>query len=274
MNSALSPLAESPTSIAAPNQYDLVAQTRAFAEETYQAVAKAYLAFRREHYHEPEPDLATLPPAHAEIRKSELALLSESTLRLTPKAVTSIPLVGGFVKHLERVADMRSISEDERTALHNLTIGFLHGIHGGVQPWYVEWLFNSARNLSQINDLDYYLDFPYDGLLYRDPVSLAAFETAVRTSDVAALQREIKRLAVDLIEALHDPVRAQSRLAFTGPDGDHRRLMFELETAAGIALLTYLAANEVRKLVRPRQPHTAHSALAPLPTELQSRLGV
>lgn len=271
MNSALSPASESPTSAAPPNQQDLAAQTRAFADEMYQAVAEAYLAFRREYYHESEPDLATLPPAHAEIRKSELALLSESALRLTPKAVTSIPLVGGFVKHLERVADMRSISEDERTALHNLTIGFLHGVHGGVQPWYVEWLLNSARNLSQISDFDYYLDFPYDGLLYRDPVSLAAFEKAVNTNDVAALQREIKRLSIDLIEALRDPIHAQSRLSFTGPDGDHRRLMFELETAAGIALLSYLAVNETRKLVRPRQPHVARSALAPLPTDLQSR---
>lgn len=270
--SVSSPITAPRTLAAAPNPSELAEQTRTFADQTYKAVASAYLAFRREYYHESQPSLATLPQAHAEIRKSELALLAESTLRLTPQAIKSIPLVGGFVRHLQRVADMHSIAEDERTALHNLAIGFLHGIRGGIQPWYVEWLLTSAHNLSQISDLDYYLEFPFDGLLYRDPAALAAFDTAARRGDTAALRREIERMAARLIEVLRDPVRAQPLLAFTGPDGDHRRFVFNLKTAAALALIAYLITEEVRLLSHPRQVAAPRSALAPLPTHLKAQI--
>ena len=255
-----------------PAASKLAEQTRDFADQTFKAVASAYLAFRREYYHESQPSLATLPPAHAEVRKSELALLAESTLRLTPKAIRAIPLVGGFIAHLQQVADMHAVSEDERTALHNLTIGFLHGIRGGIQPWYVQWLRDSARNLSQITDLDYYLEFPYDGLLYRDPAALASLDTAVRSADMAALRDEIGQMAARLIETLADPVGVQPHLAFTGPDGDHRRFVFNLETAAGLALLAYLITAEARTLLHPRSASPARSALAPLPVQLRERV--
>jgi hypothetical protein len=257
---------------AAPNPSELVEQTRVFADQTYKAVASAYLAFRRDYYHEANPSLSTLPQAHAEIRKSELALLVESTLRLTPQAIKSIPLVGGFLKHLQRVADMHSISEDERTALHNLTIGFLRGIRGGIQPWYVEWLLTSAHNLNQVTNLDYYLEFPFDGLLYHDPTALTAFDSAARRGDIKALQGEIERLAARLIEVLRDPVRTQPLLAFTGPDGNHRRFVFDLKTAAGLALVAYMIAVEVRLLTHPQQAAPPHSALAPLPTQLKAQV--
>lgn len=255
-----------------PNLSELVERTHAFADKTFEAVAREYLAFRREYYHEAQPSLATLPQAHAEIRKSELALLAESTLRLVPQAVKSIPVVGSFVTHLRHVADLHSISEDERTALHTLAIGFLHGIRGGIQPWYVEWLLNSAHNLSQISDHDYYLQFPFDGLLYRDPESLAAFDAAVRHGDVAALQREFERMATKLIEVLRDPMGSQPVLAFTGPDSDHRRLVFNLETTAALALLAYLIAAEARLLIRPREAPSQRSVQAPLPAQLQEQV--
>lgn len=270
--STLSPIAAPRTLPAEPNLSELAQQTRTFADRTFNMVASAYLSFRREYYHEPQPSLATPPPAHAEVRKSELALLAESTLRLTPRAIKAIPLVGGFVGHLQRVADMHSVSEDERTALHNVTMGFLHGIRGGIQPWYVEWLLNSARNLSQITNLDYYLEFPYDGLLYRDQRSLAAFESAMRRGDARALRHEIEQMAARLIEALRDPASVQPRLAFTGPDGDHRRFVFNLETAAGLALLAYLITAEARLLTHPRQDTSPRSAVAPLPAQLQTRI--
>ncbi len=270
--SVSSPTSPPATGDVAPNLSDLAEQTRAFADLTFKAVASAYLAFRQEYYHESQPSLSTLPPAHAEIRKSELALLAESTLRLTPQAITSIPLVGGFVQHLRQVADLHSISEDERTALHNLTIGFLHGIRGGVQPWYVAWMLTSARNLSQISDLDYYLEFPFDGLLYRDPAALAAFDTAVRRGDISALRREIERMASRLIEVLRDPVGSQPQLAFTGPDGDHRRMLFNLKTTAGLALMAYLITAEVRLLIHPRQTAPLRSAQATLPAQLRARV--
>lgn len=269
--SVSSPISAPRTLVTAPNLSALADQTRAFADQTFEAVAREYLAFRREYYHESQPSLATLPQAHAEIRKSEVALLAESMLRLAPQAVKSIPLVGSFVTHLRQVADMHSIAEDERTALHNLAIGFLHGMRGGVQPWYVEWLLASAHNLSQISDLDYYLEFPFDGLLYRDPAALATFEAAVRQGDTVALRGEIERMAAKLIEALRDPVGVQPRLAFTGSDGEHRRVVFNLETTAALALIAYLIGTEVRLLTNPRQVVAFQSALAPLPAQLKAQ---
>lgn len=265
--SVMSPITTPLTPAEAPNLSDLAGQTRAFADKTFKAVASEYLAFRREYYHEAHPSLDTPPQAHAEIRKSQLALLIESTLRLTPQVIKSIPLVGGFFKHLQQVADMHSIAEEERAALHTLTIGFLHGIQGGIQPWYVEWLLTSAHNLSRISDLDYYLEFPFDGLLYHDPASLAAFDSAVRRGDIEALQGEIERLAANLIKVLRDPVHTQPRLAFTGPNGDHRHAVFDLKTVAGLGLLAYLIAVEVRALSQPQHAGPPRSVLAPPPTQ-------
>ncbi|HEY1390787.1 MAG TPA: hypothetical protein VGF38_19790, partial [Ktedonobacterales bacterium] len=234
-----------------PKSPELAEQTKTFAAQIFQAVASAYLDFRRDYYYEAQPSLATTPPAHAEIRKAELALFVESILRATPQAIKSIPIVGAFLRHLEQVADMHSIAEEERTALHNLAIGFLHGVRGGIQPWYVEWLLASAHNLSQITQTDYYLKFPFDGLLYHDPAALASLEAAVRTVDGAALQNEIEHLATRLIAALQNPVRAQPALAFTGPDSEHRRFVFNLMTVAGMALAAYLVTAEARHVIHP-----------------------
>ena len=259
-------------SASTPNSHELAEQTKPFAAQVFQAVASAYLEFRRDYYHEAQPSLATTPPAHTEIRKAELALFMESILRATPQAIKSIPIVGAFLQHLEQVADMHSIAEEERTALHNLAIGFLHGVHGGIQPWYVEWLLASAQNLSQVNQIDYYLIFPFDGLLYRDPAELASFEAAVRTDDIKALQKEIEHLATRLIAALQNPVRAQPALAFTGPDGEHRRFVFNLMTVAGLALAAYLITAEARHIIHPRHATDPRSALAPLPVRLSARV--
>jgi hypothetical protein len=255
-----------------PNPSELVEQTREFAARIYEAVAAQYLRFRQEFYHEAEPSLATVPPAHAEIRQAEVARLAESILRLVPQAIKSIPLVGGFLDHLEQVADIHSISEDERTALHNMTLAFLHGINGGIQPWYVEWLLASAHNLSQVRHAEYYMEYPWDGLLYMPPAALAAFDEAVRTGDIEAIKREIDHLGGRLIEVLRDPVHTQPELAFTGPDSERRRFLFNLRTAAALALLTYLIAEEVRSLTRPRRAGPPPSALAPLPPQLSERV--
>ncbi|HEY1390781.1 MAG TPA: hypothetical protein VGF38_19760 [Ktedonobacterales bacterium] len=255
-----------------PNTPEPAEQTKTFAAQVFQAVASAYLDFRRDYYHEAQPSLATTPPAHAEIRKAELALFVESILRATPQAIKSIPIVGTFLQHLEQVADMHSIAEEERTALHNLAIGFLHGVRGGIQPWYVEWLLASAQNLSQVTQTDYYLMFPFDGLLYHDPAALASFEAAVRTGDSAALQDDIEHLATQLIAALQNPVRAQPALAFTGRDSEHRRFVFNLKTVAGLALAAYLLTAEARHIIHPRHEAYPHSALAPLPARLAARV--
>lgn len=263
--------AQRPSSV--PNPTELVEQTRTFAAPVFQTVAADYLAFRREYYHEAQPSLATIPPAQAEIRKAELALVAESTLRLVPQAITYIPIVGAFLEHLQQVADMHSMAEEERTALHNLAIGFLHGIRGGIQPWYVEWLLASAHTLSQVRHPDYYIEFPYDGLLYHDPAALATLDAAVRTGNILALEREIEHLATRLIEVLRDPVRAQPLLAFTGPDSEHRRVVFNLKTAAGLALAAFLVTAEAHLLIHPRQAVAApRSAVAPLPAQLAARV--
>jgi hypothetical protein len=256
-----------------PNPSELVEQTRAFAAEIYQAVATAYLDFRRAYYHEDQPSLATVPPAHAEIRKAEIALLAEGTLRLVPQAIKSIPLVGSFLEHLEQVADMHSISEEERTSLHNTAIAFLHGVRGGIQSWYVEWNLASAHNLSSVTHPEYYFDFPWDGLLYKNPAELAAFDAAVRGGNIPAIRQQLETLGGRLIEVLRDPIRAQPELAFTGPDGERRRLVFNLKTAAALALGAYLVTAEVRLLVRPRLSEAPpRSALAPLPPQLAARV--
>jgi hypothetical protein len=256
-----------------PNPSELMEQTRAFAAQVYQAVAEQYLEFRREYYHEDQPSLATVPPAHAEIRQAELARLAESTLRLIPQAIKAVPLIGGFLEHLEQVADIHSISEDERAALHNMAMSFLHGIKGGIQPWYVEWLLASAHNLSRITNQEYYMEYPWDGLLYKPPAELAAFDDAVRTGDIPAIKRDIDQLGGRLIAVLGDPVRTQPELAFTGPDGERRRFLFNLQTAAALALAAYLVAEEVRAIVRPRRAAgPPQSALAPLPPQLSERL--
>src|SRR5512146_784536 len=117
---------------------DLLAkETQATAARLYDAVSAAYLDFRRTYYHEEQPSLATTPPAHDEIHRADIALLAESTLRLVPTSVRTLPVVGGLVDHLRQVSDLNSISESERTALHNMTMAFLYGMKNGIQPWYV-----------------------------------------------------------------------------------------------------------------------------------------
>lgn len=256
-----------------PNPSELVAQTAPFAAQTFKAVAEHYLEFRRVYYHEAQPTLSTVPPAHAEIHQAEIARLAESTLRLLPQAVKSLPLVGPLIDHLQQVADLHSISEDERSSLHNMTMSFLHGTRGGIQPWYVEWLLASAHNLARISHPEYYFTYPWDGLIYRSPADLAAFDLAVRSGDIAAIKREIQRLANGLIAALRDPMGAQADLAFTGQGGERRQRIFRLKTAAALALGAYLVAEEVRILVRPRVISAPpQSALAPLPQQLAARV--
>lgn len=252
-----------------PDPQKLTAQTRNFAADVFEEVAEHYLAFRRVYYHEEQPTLAAPPPQHAEVRQGELALLADNMLRLVPRAVKSIPLVGGLLEHLEEVANIHSISEKERTALHNMTMIFLYGVKEGVQPWYVDWLLATAHNLSSITDPHYFMTFPWDACLYMQPRELAAFDIAARQGDIEGIQRQIKRIASQLIEALRNPIEVQPKLAFTGPDSERQRTYFNLKTAAAIALGAYLVSAEVRTLLHPRAPGAPmQSALAPLPEEV------
>lgn len=245
--------------------------TRDPAAELYAAVAREYLEFRREYYHEDTPDLSRPPSPHAEIRQGELAGVCRSVLRLVPQAVHSIPLVGGFLEHLEQVADVHSISEQERSELHNVAMLYLHGMRDGVQWWYVEWLLASARNLAQLDGIEYYLDHPWDALMYHSPAELRRLETAVQAVDHAALQGEMERLATHLIKALHDPIAMHAELTFTGPKADRQRQVFQLKTAAALALGAYLIVEQVQQMVHPRRPSVSSKRrLAPVPAEMDT----
>lgn len=252
---------------------DLASHTRAFAGQVYEDVAERYLQFRREYYLEDHPSLDTLPPQHAEVHRAELALLAEQTLRLVPAAVKSAPVVGGLLGHLERVADIHSISEVERTALHNVTMTFLHGTRDGIQPWYAQWLLASARNIAGVTDTDYFMEFPWDACFYMPPDDLAAYDRAIRTADITGIEAEIRRVADKLCLALKEPIDTQVAFAFTGPNADRRREQFQLKTAAALALGAVLIGEEARLLLRPHLPvQSLRSVLAPLPDDLSSEV--
>jgi len=259
-----------PAAPAAPvaQQYDA-----ASLAEQRAAVVRAYLAFRREFYHEAQPDLTHAPSPHAEIRDAELAGIARSVLRLVPQAVHSVPVLGGFLEHLEQVADIHSISEQERSELHNLTMLFLHGTDGGIQPWYPAWLLTSAESLASVDVSEYYFDHPWDGLLYRSPQDLQAFAAAVRNGDASAMSREMERLAAGLVNVLNEPVKMHSTLAFSGPNADQRRALFQLKTTAALGLGAYLIVNQFQQSLHPRPPKGARSQLsrlAPVPAEMDA----
>lgn len=261
--------APAPSDAAISHPDELAARTRDFAADVFEEVAEHYLAFRRVYYHEDQPSLATTPPRHAEVRRGELALLADNTLRLVPHAVKSLPLVGGLLEHLEEVANVHSISEKERTALHNMTIIFLYGVKDGIQPWYVEWLVATAHNLAGVTDEHYFMVFPWDACLYIEPRELVAFDAAVRTGDVAGIEWQIRQTANRLVEALRDPIEVQPRLAFTGPEAERRRALFHLKTATAVALGAYLITAELRTLLHKREVESAlRSAQAPLPEDI------
>jgi hypothetical protein len=256
-----------------PDVSSLTAQTRAFAATLAAEVAEQYLEFRRVYYHEAAPSLTTLPSAHAEIRQAELAYVAERTLHVLPPAVKSLPVIGGLLDHLQDVANIHSISERERTALHNMTVLFLDGMRDGIQPWYLAWLLASAHNLAAQTDPRYYMTNPYDALLYRPAARQSDLEQAVRDQDVAGVEREMRRLANRLIEVLRDPIGTQPDLAFTGPDATHRRVLFHLKTTVALVLGAYLVTEELRALLDARERRAdPPSALAPLPPQQKVRL--
>lgn len=251
----------------------MTAQTREVAAQLYAMVSERYLAFRREYYRESDPSLDTLPHPHSEIHQAELARVSESTLRLLPPAIKSLPVLGGLIQHLEQVADLHSISEGERTGLHNLAMTFLHGVEGGIQPWFVTWMASAAKRLSTEASPDYFMDFPWDGLMYRSPAAVAELERAIATSDVPVIVSEVTTFGDHLARALADPIHVQPDLAFTGPDADHRRVALHFKTAVALALVAYLIVAQARNLLHPPHPVAAPKSLRPaFPAQVQAHL--
>jgi hypothetical protein len=181
--------------------------------------------------------------------------------------------VRDVLDHLQWEVDINSVTERERLQLHNLTMTYLYGITGGIQPWFVEWQNAAAHSLQGQLHPDYYLAFPWHGLLYRSPQDLAAFDSAIANANVDGIQHEVGRLADHLIRVLRDPLGTQPELAFTGPDAERRRTLFNLKTAAGLALGAYLAAELVHDLVAPRRDMgPPQSVLPELPPQISTHV--
>lgn len=256
----------------APDAERLATETRDFAGRVYAAVAEAYLDYRRRYFHEADPSLATIPPHSDDIQQTEGAHLAQGTLRLIPREAHAVPLVRDLMDQLQWVVDIHTLTGSERMRLHNLTMIFLYGVKDGVQAWYVEWLVASAHALERVTNSKYYLAFPWQALLYRKAHELEAFETAVRSGDIAEIEREIQQMAEHLILVLRDPLGTQPKLAFAGPDGERRKFIFDLKTSAGLALGAYLAAETVRSLIHPHETDAPIRSAIGVPPQLTQQV--
>jgi hypothetical protein len=233
---------------------DLAAATRPFAARVFDSVSREYLQYRRVFHHDPNPSLDTPPPESAEAQQTEGARLAQGALRIMPREAQAVPLVRDLVDHLQWVVDIHTLTQHERTQLHNLTMVFLHGVTDGVQAWYVEWLHAAAVKLADVTHPKYYLAYPWQALLYRSPTHLAALTDAISSGSVTGIEREVQHMADQLAAVLHDPLGTQPKLAFMGRDGERRKVLFDLKTAAGLALGAYLAAETVRALTSLGRP--------------------
>lgn len=250
----------------------LAERTRGVAAQMYATVAEAYLGFRRAHYHESSPSLATIPPPNDEVQRTEAARLALDGLRLVPREAMAVALVRDICAHLHWVVDIHSLTERERRTIHNMTMIVLRGMQDGIQPWYVNWMLGTAHDLQGVTHPEYYLAFPWQALLYRDPEELAHFDEVVRAGDCEGMTREAQHTAEQLTAVLHDPLAAQAELAFGGPEGEQRRRIFHLKTSAGLALGAYLAAETMRNLVKSSQTEPLRSVIRAFPPELDQHL--
>lgn len=254
-----------------PAGLDLAAQTTAVARELYDAVSGPYLNFRRIYCRESSPSLATVPPRTQESQRTEGARLAAGALRLMPKEVHAVPLARDLYDHLQWVVDIHTLTDNERIQLHNLTMVFLYGVHDGIQPWYIDWLIRSEHALHTKLPPKYFLAYPWHGIFFRAASAQAQFDQAVRTGDVAGIQQEVQHIGERLVDVLREPLSTQPKLAFSGEDGEMRKAIFDLKTAAGLALAAYLAVETVRALTHPGEEPLPRSVIA-LPPELGSAL--
>lgn len=252
-----------------PNGAQLAERTREVAAHLFAEVSQEYLSFRRHYYHESSPSIETAPPASDEKMQTETARLAQRTLQFMPREVHAIPLVRELLDHLQWVHDIHTITERERTTLNNVSLVLLHGVDGGIQAWLVDWMVEAEHRLQAATDRRYYLAFPWQGLLYRPPDQLAAFDAAVGSGDVEGIVREVERLVSGVIAVLRDPLGTQPELVFSGPDGERNKTLFHLKTSAALALGAYLAADQLHNLVQPHQPQPElRSVIQPLPSAI------
>lgn len=256
-----------------PANLPLAAQTQDFAARTSKNVGDQYLEFRRVYYHDSNPSLATLPPRMSHQHQTEGAKIASEALRLMPREAFAIPIVRDLLNQLQWEVDIHTLTERECIALHNLSMTYLYGIQGGIQPWFANWQLEFAHALLGVNHPDYYLAFPWHGLMYRSPEEVRAFDTAIRNGDVAGIEREVKRLGDQLVAVLREPLTTQADLAFTGPDAERRHMIFTIKTRAALALGAYLAIETARGLLRGEHKATPpQSVMQHMPPELEQHL--
>jgi hypothetical protein len=148
-------------------------------------------------------------------------------------------------------------------------VTFLYGVQGGLQPWFVEWFLATAQELAEVRDERYFMRYPWDACLYLDAQELAELKAAVRTGNGREIEPFVQQLADQLLEALHDPVKAQAEFAFTGPDAERQKTIFTLKTVAAITLVVYVVSSGARALLADHKPKVPlQSVRAPLPAEI------
>src|SRR5262249_7991635 len=185
--SAMNPGATTDGVTATLSRLRLAEQTRDFGGRASATVARSYLEFRRTYYNESNPTLEGVPPPSNEIRRTQAGAIAERTLGLIPRAFRQLPLIRDIFNHLQWEVDIHSLTEQERLELHNMAMVFLHGVKDGIQPWYVEWVLAIMEALQQVDHPDYYLAFPWQGLFYRSPEELVAFQRAVTEGAVTGI---------------------------------------------------------------------------------------
>ena len=255
-----------------PNGAALFAQTHDFAAQVFARVSAEYLDFRRKQYHEDNPSLTTVPPKLDHADQTASGKVAEQALRFTPKEVRIIPFVHDLLDTLQWTVDINTLTDRERTSLHNITMIFLNGVQGGVHPWFVQWMLQAAYALQHATHPNYYLAFPWHGLLYKAPSELVALDNAVRTGDIPTLQDEVQKLADHLVKVLRDPLHTQPDLAFSGVGGERRRMMFNIKVTAALAIGAYLAAETVNNLLHPPRESPPPTSLVDFPQELEEHL--
>jgi hypothetical protein len=256
-----------------PNPQQLYAQTHDAAARLYNAVAEQYMQFRRQYYGEAQPSLATVPPQTDAVQQTEPGKIADRALHLMPRAVRELPLIRELMDHLQWEVDIHTLTGRERTALHNMAMVFLYGTDGGIQPWYVEWLLEQMHRIQGVTHGKYYLAYPWHGLLYRSPQELAAFDQAVGTGNILAIAQQMEHWASQLVMVLRDPLASQPKLAFSGPHGEERHMLFNLKTSAAVAVGAYLAYEAVRDLLGAHhETAPPQSVIEPWPPQMAQRV--
>jgi hypothetical protein len=264
-----SPSTQPTTAVAVVDLSNLAERTHADIQKTYETVLKEYLNYRHVHYHEKNPSIETDPTPVNTVHRGGIVPLAENALKIIPQDIRNIPVIGGLLVHLEDVIDLNTFAEDERRGFHDLTVVYLLGIQDGIQPSFVQWYLDMARKLQQPVHPRYYFAYPWEGLLYLNPEKFIAFSKAIQTGDASTIKNQIIDLGNRIIDTLRDPMKAQSTLAFSGPNEQARRRNFHMKTTTAVVVGTVVAFGVARAVIQ-RNPSSnpGPSIMTPIPQDI------